>query len=53
MAPMASQGMYQDEGTVLSKILGIPIPGSLRMRDILTKILIDITEYDTGIPQDS
>ena len=50
MAPMASQGMYQDEGTVLSKILGIPIPGSLRMEGYSDEDVSRYNRADTGDP---
>ena len=50
MAPMASQGMYQDEGTVLSKILGIPIPGSLRMKGYSDEDVSRYNRADTGDP---
>ena len=50
MAPMASQGMYQDEGTVLSKILGIPIPGSLRKEGYSDEDVSRYNRADTGDP---
>ena len=50
MAPTASQGMYQDEGTVLSKILGIPIPGSLRMEGYSDEDVSRYNRADTGDP---
>ena len=50
MAPMASQGMYQDEGTVLSKILGVPIPGSLRMEGYSDEDVSRYNRDDTGDP---
>ena len=50
MAPMASQGMYQDEGTVLSKILGVPIPGSLRMEGYSDEDVSRYNRADTGDP---
>jgi hypothetical protein len=51
MAPMASQGMYQDEGTVLSKILGVPIPGSLRMEGYSDEDVSRYNRSDTGDPK--
>ena len=50
MAPMASKGTYQDEGTVLSKILGIPIPGSLRMKGYSDEDIRRYNRADTGDP---
>jgi len=50
MAPMASEGTYQDEGTVLSKILGIPIPGSLRMKGYSDEDIRRYNRADTGDP---
>ena len=50
MAPMASQGMYQNEGTVLSKILGIPIPGSRRMKGYSDEDIRRYNRADTGDP---
>ena len=50
MAPMASQGMYQDEGTVLSKILGFTIPGSLRKEGYSDEDVQRYNRSDTGDP---
>ena len=47
---MASQGMYQDEGTVLSKILGFTIPGSLRKEGYSDEDVQRYNRSDTGDP---
>ena len=50
MAPMASQGQYQDKGTVRSKLLGINVPGSLRGQGYSNTDLQRYNRSDTGKP---
>ena len=50
MAPMASQGTYQDEGTVMSKFLGINVPGSLRRQKYSDEDVQRYNRSDTGDP---
>ena len=50
MAPMASQGTYQDEGTVMSKFLGMNVPGSLRRQKYSDMDVQRYNRSDTGDP---
>jgi hypothetical protein len=50
MAPMASQGMFQDEGTVMSKFLGMSVPGTLRRQGYSEEDLTRYNRLDTGDP---
>ena len=50
MAPMASQGQYQNKGTVRSKLLGINVPGSLRGQGYSNTDLQRYNRSDTGKP---